>query len=155
MSIARVVPVLAAVSLSLVAGRAGAELAAWDQTKVTGIAKQLEAAAKDLYDTFYKQPVPTVGSGQARAYQRLKQKIRGIRTKTSQLARDLEKGKGREATQPAYADLMELVRSARDDARKAFTTQDVEQKAAVARDQLNELGPYYDPNYEALKPVTR
>jgi len=151
----RLVGVFVAVSLSLAAGRAGAELAPWDQGKVTGIAKQLESAAKDLYDTFYKQPVPTVGSGQARSYQRLKQKIRGIRMQADQLAGDLEKGEGQEATLPAYEDLMQLVRSARDDARKIFTTKDVEEKAAAAREQLNALGPYYDPNYESLKPVSR
>ena len=33
--------------------------------------------------------------------------------------------------------------------------QAVEAKATVVRDQLNKLGPYYDPNYESLKPVTR
>ena len=141
--------------ISLAAGPAGAELAPWDQAKVTGIAKQLEKDAQSLYDTFYKQPVPTVGSGQARSYQRLKQKIRGVRMQANQLAGDLEKGEGMEATLPAYEDLMQLVRSARDDARKVFTTKDVEEKAGAARDQLNQLGPYYDPNYEPLKPVTR
>jgi hypothetical protein len=148
------VPIFAAVSLSLAAGSAGAELAPWDQGKVTETARQLQRAAQDLYDTFYKQPVPTVGSGQARSYQRLKQKIRGIKMQASQLAGDLEKGEGLEATLPAYEDLMQLVRSARDDARSVFTTKSVEEKAAVAREQLNQLGPYYDPNYESLKPVT-
>ena len=155
MSIRHLVPIFAAVSLSLVAGGARAALTPWDQEKVTGIARQLEKAARDLYDTFYKQPVPTAGSGQTRAYQRLKQKIRGIRTQAKQLAGDLGKGEGQEATLPGYEDLMQLVRSARDDARKVFTTKSVEDKAAVARDQLNQLGPYYDPNYEPLKPVTR
>lgn len=155
MSIGRLVPVFAAVSLSLVAGGALAALTPWDQAKVTGLARQLEKAAGDLYDTFYKQPVPTAGSGQTRAYQRLKQKIRGIRTEANQLAGDLEKGEGMEATLPAYEDLMEMVRSARDDARKVFTTKSVEEKATVVREQLNQLGPYYDPNYESLKPVTR
>lgn len=149
----RLVPLFAAVSLSLAAGGASAELAPWDQGKVAGIAKQLESAAKDLYDTFYKQPVPTAGSGQSRAYQRLKQKIRGIRLQAGQLAGDLEAGEGQEATLPAYEDLMQLVRSARDDARKVFTTKDVEVKATAAREQLNALGPYYDANYEALKSV--
>jgi hypothetical protein len=155
MSIRRLVPAFAALSLSLALVAAGAELVPWDQAKVTGIASQLERAAQDLYDTFYKQPVPTVGSGQARSYQRLKQKIRGIRTQAHQLVGDLEKGEDREATLPAYEDLMQLVRSARDDARSVFTTQDVGEKAAVAREQLNQLGPYYDPDYEALQPVTR
>jgi hypothetical protein len=155
MPVGRLVPFFSAVALSLAAGSAGAELTPWDQGKVTGIAKQLVSAAQDLYDTFYKQPVPTVGSGQARSYQRLKQKIRGIRTQAKQLAGDLEKGEGFEATLPGYEDLMQLVRSARDDARKIFTTKDVSDKATAVREQLNQLGPYYDPNYEALTPVTR
>jgi hypothetical protein len=155
MRVGRLVPVFTAVTLSLVAGSAGAVLTPWDQGKVSGIARQLEEAAKDLYDTFYKQPVPTVGSGQARSYQRLKQEIRGIRTQANQLAGDLEKGEGQEATLPAYEDVMQMVHSARDDARKVFTTKDVEEKATAVREQLNALGPYYDPNYESLTPVTR
>jgi hypothetical protein len=155
MPLGRLVPVFAAISLSLAPGSAGAELTPWDQAKVTGIANQLVSAAQDLYDTFYKQPVPTIGSGQARSYQRLKQKIRGIRTQAKQLAGDLEKGEGLEATLPAYEDVMQMVHSARDDARKVFTTKDVEEKATAVRERLNALGPYYDPNYEALKPVTR
>lgn len=155
MPIGRLVPVFTAVALSLAAGSAGAELTPWNQGKVTEIAGKLESAAKDLYDTFYKQPVPTVGSAQTRSYQRLKQKIRGIRTQARQLVGDLEKGEGMESTLPAYEDLMQLVHSARDDARKVFTTKGVADKATVVREQLNELGPYYDPNYESLKPVTR
>lgn len=151
MPIARLLVVFAAVSLA--AGSAGAALAPWDQAKVTDIAKKLEKDAQELYDTFYKQPTPV--GGQSRAYQRLKQKIRGIRTQASQLAGDLEKGEGQEATLPEYEDLMQLVRSARDDARKLFTTKDVDEKAAVARDRLNELGPYYDPNFQALAPAKR
>jgi hypothetical protein len=154
MSIRRLAAVSAAVLLGLVAA-ARADLAAWDQEKVTGIAKQLDAASRELYDAFYKQPVPTVGSAQTRAYQRLKHDIRLIRTQARQLARDLERGEGMESTQPGFEELMSRVRSARDEAPKIFTTKDVADKAAAAREQLNALGPYYDPDYEALGPATR
>src|SRR5262245_44223803 len=122
----RLTPLFVALSLALAAGAARAELAAWDQAKVTGIAKQLVTASQELYDTFYKQPVP-MGT-QQRAYQRLKQKIRGIRTQAQQLAGDLDKGENQEATEPEYQDIMELVRAARDDAPKIFASKDVAEK---------------------------
>jgi hypothetical protein len=47
---------------------------------------------------------------------------------------------------------MQLVRIARDDAAKTFNTQDVGKRAAAVRGVLNQLGPYYDPDFQALAP---
>jgi hypothetical protein len=139
----------------LLAGAARAELAAWDQAKVTALAKDLETTSVALYDTFYKQPTPTVGSGQSRAYQRLKQEVRRIRSEARELGGALGKGEGQEATAPIYENLMQVVRDAREDARQVFTGADVADKASAVRSVLNQLGPYYDPDFQALQPATR
>jgi hypothetical protein len=69
-------------SLAVVIGLATpgpAQVAEWNQKDVTAVSQQLEEATKELYDSFYKQPTQGIGTGQARAYQELKQQLRRIR----------------------------------------------------------------------------
>jgi len=146
-------PALALLLAAALAAPARAELRAWDQAKVTALAKQLDAASKALYDTFYKQPKP--GAGQAKPYYRLKEDVRLIKNDTRALSRALEKGAGRDETQPAYDDLMQNVRRAQDNAGKVFTTKDLQDKAAAARGVLNQISPYYDEAATPLEPATR
>jgi hypothetical protein len=141
-----------AITLLLSAPGSRAELAVWDQAQVTALAKELETAAHALYDTFIKKPPPSVGSMQSQAYYRLKQEVRVLRVEARELAASLEKGEGREQTLPIYDHLMQLVRIAREDAAKTFNTQDVGERAAAVRGMLNQLGPYYDPDFQALPP---
>jgi hypothetical protein len=149
---------VAVLGLSLAIGlafSARADLTPWDQQKVTALADQLVSATNALYNTFYKQPVPTLGSAQSRGYQRLKQDVKRIKSEARQLAGDLRKGKGREATTRGFQDLMVSVRDAREEARSVFTGADVAEKAAAARAVLEQLGPYYDPNFELPQPPPR
>jgi hypothetical protein len=132
-----------------------AELAAWDPAKVTTLAKQLVEAAGALYDAVYKQPPPQTGSMQSRDYYRLKQQVRHIRSEARELAASLEKGAGHDETLPVYESLMEVVREARETAARVFTVADVQQRATAARQLLNQIAPYYDPDAVELGPVTR
>jgi hypothetical protein len=136
----------------LFAPAARAELAAWDQAQVTGLAKELTTATDALYDTFIKQPSPNLGSMQMHAYYRLKQMVRLLRIEARELAQSLAKDEGREQTLPIYENLMQLARSARDDARRVFVSHDVGERAAAVRGVLNQLGPYYDPDFPTLAP---
>lgn len=132
-----------------------ADVVAWDQAQVTALAKQLETTTKELYDTIYKQQPPNRGSMQSRTYYQLRQKVRVIRMESGALASSLAKGEGLEETEPTYESLMEAVRTARQDARRLFTTKDVQDKSAAAREILNQLSPYYDPDATPLAPATR
>ena len=147
--------VLVAVFCLALAGSARAELTPWDQAKVTALGKQLNEAAKSLYDTFYKQPVPQGATGQGNDYRRLKQTMRRIQSEARELDGELAKGKGRDDTVDIYENLMSLVRDAREDARRVFTTQDVQNRAATMRQLLNQITPYYDPDAAPLQPATR
>lgn len=143
---------------ALVAGAAApahAELQKWDAAKVTALAGQLRTATQDLYDTFYKQLPPTAGSGQNREFYRLKQVTRMLKTESRELSEHLAKGAGRDETLPIYESLMEMVRTARELGARIFATEDLKQKASTARGLLNQLGPYYDPDFQTLQPVTR
>jgi hypothetical protein len=137
------------------AAPAAAELAAWDQAKVAALGKQLNQAANDLYSTFYKQGPPQLGSGQADDYRNLKQSMRRIQSEAREFDAALAKGDGRDDTKDIYENLMELVRDAREDARRVFTTKDVLDRASAMRQLLNQVSPYYDPDAQPLQPVTR
>ncbi|RIL04752.1 MAG: hypothetical protein DCC71_12950 [Proteobacteria bacterium] len=141
--------------VALAAAVARADLAAWDQAQVGAIARKLATASDELRDTFQKAPPPTAGSGQTREYHELKQDVRRVQMEARELAASLERGAGRDETLPIYESLMQLVRSARVTAGHVFTTQDVQQKASAAREALNQLSPYYDPDAAPLAPVAR
>ena len=132
-----------------------AELTPWDQAKVTDLAKQLAEASNSLYGTFYKQPAPQVGSGQGNDYRELKQEVRRIQSEAKELAGALGKGEGREDTLDIYENLMELVRDAREHARRVFTTKEVQDRASAVRQLLNQISPYYDPDAQPLQPAMR
>jgi hypothetical protein len=129
-----------------------AELTVWDQAQVMEVAKELVTATEALYETFIRQPPPNVASMQAHAYYELKQFVRLLRIEARHLARSLENGEGREPTLPVYRNLMQLARSARDDAGRVFVARDVGERAAAVRGVLNKLGPYYDPDFPLLAP---
>jgi len=147
-----VICLLAMTLLVLSAPNARAELAAWDQAKVTALGKELVQASNALYETFRKQPPPSVGSMQSASYHRLKQFVRMLHVVSQEFAYPLEKGEGREQTLTIYDNLMQLARSARDEAARVFVAHDVGDRAGAVRRVLNQLGPYYDPDFPTLAP---
>ena len=146
---------VALATLALAAPVEAAAVQPWDQAKVTELGQQLEATTKELSDTFRRQPPPTVGSGQARSYYRLQQQIRQIRTEARSLSRALQKGAGHDETLPGFENMMQTIRLAQDEARRVFSTTEVRDKAAAAREVLNQLLPYYDAEAAPLEPVQR
>ena len=141
-----------AVAGLLLAPSARAELATWDQAQVTALAKDLATATDSLRDTFVKQAPPGLGSMQSHAYYQLKQWVRLLQLESDHLASSVEQGEGREQTLAIYENLMQLARSARDEAGKAFVAHDVGDRAAAVRGVLNRLGPFYDPDFQTLAP---
>ena len=89
---------LLAIAALLLAPSARAELAAWDQAKVTGLAKELETATDALYETFRQQPPPNLGSMQSESYYRLKQLVRRSTAQVDVFVKSLEEGEGRDQT---------------------------------------------------------
>jgi hypothetical protein len=148
----RVTCLLALTLVVLSAPNARADLAAWDQAKVTTLGKELVQATNALFETFRKQPPPSVGSMQGDSYQRLKQFVRLLRIESVELASSLQKGEGRDETLAIFDNLMQLARSARDEAARVFVAHDVSERAAAVRQVLNRLGPYYDPDFPTLAP---
>jgi hypothetical protein len=123
---------------------AKAQLATWSQERVAQLATELKQKTDHLYDVFYKQPVPTIGSSQARSYLELKQEMRRIRNEARHLHDSLAKGQGYEETLPIYNNLMEKVRDAQEDARRVFTSDELIGAATAAGDVMRRIAPYYD-----------
>jgi hypothetical protein len=144
--------ILLALALVLPSSRSGAELAAWDQANVAKLATQLEASTEALYETFRRQPSSELGSIKRESYFRLKQLVRMLRSEATVFAASLKHGEGREETAWNYETLMSLTRSARDEARRVFVATDLSERATAVRQVLNQLGPYYDPDFQALVP---
>ncbi len=141
-----------AMVLLLSATRSQAELTAWDQARVTAITKDLARATDGLEETFLKQPSPHEGGIQNEPYYRLGHLVRMLRSEAHGLAQSIHNGDGREQTVWIYEMLMSLVRSARNEAGRAFVAQDVGERAAAVRAVLNQLGPFYDPDFVTLAP---
>lgn len=147
--------VIAAALVFAFAASARAEVTAWDQAKVTALAQQLETATNDLNETFRRQPTPSAGSMQSRAFFRLRHNIRSLRRESRSLSRALQGGAGHDETLPAFTSMMQTVAAARDEAPRVFSSQDVVQRSDAARAILNQLSPYYDATFPQLERVTR
>jgi hypothetical protein len=123
-----------------------AELAQWNQERVTVLGAELSEACNALYDTFLKEPEKTIGSGQSRDYYRLRQLVRRIKGEAKHLSSSLAAGEGYDQTLPIYENLMTMVRDAREISKRTFTSNYVLDKAAATADVLRRIAPYYDPN---------
>ena len=137
-------------ALGLIASVAAhAELAAWDQARVTDLAGQLSKAADDAYTVLYKEPSlgGGIGGGGGEGSD-MPGTMRRIQEEARSLSGHLEKGADQHKTSGMYKNIMESVRDLRVDAQEAFETNDVTTALAKMQDVLTQLAPYYDKNWD-------
>jgi hypothetical protein len=152
----RWVPALAALALALTPAAASADRAEWNQEEVTKIAVQLRDSTQDLRNTFRKGMNPNPGGlGMRQAQDQLLEDLRRITNETRKLALQLEAGKGRDDTYPSWQRLNMWVRDAREEGRRQMIKQDALDQITVARDALNQLGPYYEKDFKPATPAVR
>jgi hypothetical protein len=121
-------------------------LASWNQERVSKIATELAPAMNEVYNSVNKlRTGATVGSGQANAHLRLKDRVRVARNEARHLAKQLQDGKSRAETVHTYSRLMETIRDAREEGRRGFIEAPTLDKIAIAADLVRRLAPYYDP----------
>ena len=143
---------LIALCFALAAVPAAAELAKWDQAKVTALATQLVKATDALYTTVYKEPgFAGTGAGIEQGSYDLRHTVRRVGEEARHLDAELKAGKGHAATVGAWKQMMQLVRDARVNFRESFTPGDLEKRMAAVEDLLRQLTPYYDPKWDAKK----
>jgi hypothetical protein len=142
---------LAAVVLSLVALPALADLAAWDQARATGIAKQLADASDAFEQAVRKEPgMDQVGSGTAEAGFGVVQRSRVLKEQSQTLAGHLEKGKGHDDTRNEWRGLKEVADDLTEDAQRSELSEPTLDAWAKVADLMRQLAPYYDA--KALTP---
>lgn len=128
---------------TLLSGSALAELAKWDQTRVTNMAKELVDKVQGVADALRQGPQSNIGSGQSASFYRFKQEVRRIRIEAKHLHSQLADGKSREETMPVFEDLVSMRNSAGSEARRLFMPDQTLAAITSAGDVLNRIRPYY------------
>jgi hypothetical protein len=123
---------------------AAAELAKWDQTRVSGIAKELAEAVAKATTEVEKQKGGRVDVSRERAYYEFREDMRLAKNTSRHLSKELEAGKGREETYPTFKRLKTLRNDAAENARRADMPDSTVAAITAAGGLLNRLRPYYE-----------
>jgi hypothetical protein len=133
-----------ALVLSGVAARVGAELAKWDQKRVTAIATELSDAVAKAALEVEKGKGSRVDVGKERAFYEFAEDMRLAKNSSRHLAKQLQDGKGREETYPTYRRLKTIRNDAAESARRAVTPDSTIAAITTAGELMNRLRPYYE-----------
>jgi hypothetical protein len=133
----------AAVFTLLAAGVASAQLATWDQARVTEIAKTLATAAQG-WETQTREAV--AGSMlPAEEPDSLPGRARVLREMSDSLAAHLAKGDGYDKTKDQYRSIREVADDTEEAAQRSPLEEPVMDAWAKVADALRQIAPYYDP----------
>ncbi|MEN8159501.1 MAG: hypothetical protein ABFS41_05440 [Myxococcota bacterium] len=130
-----------AVALASTAAPASAELASWDQDRVTKYAEELVEAADDLEISLKKIGIQNLAN--ANAIYQVQDTVDMLHTATRGLAGALSNGKGREETMPRFKRVDSLRRDAELEGRRADIPEQVFEKVFAVGGALQRLRPYY------------
>jgi hypothetical protein len=123
---------------------AHAELAKWDQTRVTAIANELSEAVAKAAIEVDKQKGSRVDVGKERAFYEFREDMRLAKNTSRHLARELENGESREETYPTFKRLKTLRNDAAENARRADMPDSAIATITAAGELLVRLRPYYE-----------
>ena len=121
-----------------------AELAKWDQTRVTAIAAELAEAVSKASLEVDKQKGSRVDVGKERAYYESREDMRLAKNTSRHLAKELEGGHNREETYPTFKRLKTLRNDAAENARRADMPDSTVATISAAGELLLRLRPYYE-----------
>ena len=130
------------VALALGLG-AQAELASWDQERVTSYAAELETATNELNRALAGRPTYVTQVNQ-RAFYQARDDIRVMHTSARHLHNKLKEGEGRDSTLPVFKRIRLLQRTAQEEGRKAAIPEDIMAKATPVGVAIIKLRPYYE-----------
>jgi len=131
-----------AAAFVLFAGAASAQLATWDQARVTEIAKTLATAAQG-WET---QTRDAAGLGpEGEDPDSLPGRARVLREMSDSLAAHLAKGDGFDKTKDQYKSIREVADYTEVAAQRSPLEEPVMDAWAKVADALRQIAPYYDP----------
>ncbi len=128
---------------ALLATPAGAELAKWDQARVTELATQLAAACGAFDDVVQKEPGTERGAGDAEYG--VQANSRELRAQSEALAGHLREGKNHDQTRNLYRNLKEVMDDTEENAQRSPLDEPVMDAWAKVADLMRQIAPYYDP----------
>lgn len=131
-----------AVVLALTFSVSGGAATAWDQAKVTDLAKQVAKATVELRAIVEKNPDKPPGVARKAQYS-AREDLRLLVSATKRLAKRLEAGAGRDETEGLYQRATDLRRDAEQEARRADMLANTKTQAAKTLALLDQLGAYY------------
>jgi uncharacterized Ntn-hydrolase superfamily protein len=136
--------ILLALGLALLPALAAAELAKWDQTRVTSIATELADAVSKAVVEVEKSKGSRVDVGKERAYYEFREDMRLAKNTAKHLSKELQAGKSREETYPTFKRLKTLRNDAAENARRADMPDSTIAAISSAGELLLRLRPYYE-----------
>jgi hypothetical protein len=129
----------------VIGSNASADLAKWDQKKVTATAEQLDQAAAKLRDGLRATPPITLGRPGRRALFSLREEVRVIASTSRRLHRALADGAEMEETYPTFRRLVRTGRRASRELNRLDLGQDTRGQVEAVADGVRKLRPYYEP----------
>lgn len=133
---------LAAVSMA--APAALAEGTAWDQEKVTAIAKEISDAAQALQRSLRRRPPTTLGQPGKRAFWSLREEMQVLSTASRRLHQALSEGAGLDETYPTYRRLLRSGRRAKGELRRINLGEPESSKVDAVVEAVRKIRPFYD-----------
>ncbi len=122
----------------------GAELATWDQEKVTAIAAELTQAAAALRGALQRRPPPTLGQPGKRAFFALREEMQFLVSGSRRLHNALADGADRDETYATYRRLLVTARRAAQEARRAALGEPALGKIEATADVIRRIRPFYE-----------
>ena len=133
------------VALAGASAAQGAELATWDQEKVTAIAGDISQAAQELRDALSKEPVPTIGGRPGRrAFFALREEVHFLASASRRLHNVLGEGAGLDETYPIYRKLLEAARRGARELWRMGLGEPVSGKIEATADAIRRIRPFYE-----------
>ena len=124
---------------------AQADLAEWDQAKVSAVADELAQATVTLRDGLRTKPRPTAGQAGRQSFFSLRDEVRSLVSTASRLQRALADGAAMEETYPTFRRLVRSGRRALRDTRRIDLSQTTQDHIEAVADAVRKLRPFYEP----------
>lgn len=122
---------------------AAAELAKWDQARVTKYATELSTSCDELSEAVRKERAG-VNISQQNAQHQAQEAVKVLCKTSRQLMVNLEAGQGRDETMGIYMKLPTQRRDAEEAGRRALITESAMDKIFAVGGPLMRLRPYYE-----------
>ena len=122
-----------------------ADLAKWDQAKVTAGAEALAQATVVLRDGLRAKPPGTLGQPGRRAFFSLREEVQVLVSTSRRLQRALANGAGMEETYPTFRRLVRAGRRGVREIRRIDLGKETRTNVEAVADGIRKLRPYYEP----------